>query len=202
MGLFDTVWASARGIKRDGNIPRAKLACAHCGKIARRGVQFKHAENSLDSYEVGDYVVGVPAGQVALQGVFDCLRGGEEEVEFLGKTVMRPKRQFTECWVHFDNGFITAVTREQPIESKRLNWEMLERLGRTAQKRKWALEGIKNACRAWLEIREKGSPKEGDLTCLWEHVWGTKDEQELITRILERAAFGLNREGKSVIKDG
>jgi len=36
---------------------------------------------------------------------------------------------------------------------------------------------------------------------LWEHVWGTKDEQELITRILERVAFGLERKNKSVIKD-
>ncbi|MCK4683143.1 hypothetical protein KAT59_08980 [Candidatus Bipolaricaulota bacterium] len=187
MGLFDTVWA--------------ELACAHCGKIERRGVQFKHAENSLDSYEVGDYVVGVTAGQVALQEVFDCPCGGEEEVEFLGKTVTRSKRQFTKCWVHFDNGFITAVTRERPVEPKRLSWEMVEHLGRTAQKRKWALEGIENVCRARLEIREKGFPKEGGLACLWEHVWGTKDEQELITRILERVAFGLERENKSVIKD-
>ncbi|MEA3239044.1 MAG: hypothetical protein U9Q94_04615 [Candidatus Bipolaricaulota bacterium] len=201
MGVFDTV--------------RAELACAHCGKIERRGVQFKHAENSLDSYEVGDYVVGVPAGQVALQGVFDCPCGSargigekeifhglsEEEVEFLGKTVTRSKRQFTECWVHFDNGFITAVTRERPVKPKRLSWEMVEHLGRTAQKRKWALEGIENACRARLEIRENGFPKEGDLACLWEHVWGTKDEQELITRILERVDFGLERENKSVTKD-
>ena len=40
---------------------------------------------------------------------------------------------------------------------------MVKRLGRTAQKRKWALEGIENACHARLEIREKGFPKEGDL---------------------------------------
>ena len=201
MGLFDTVWASARGIRRDGNIPRAALACAYCGKIERRAVQLKHAENSLDSYEIADYVVGVPAGQVALQGVFACPCGGEEEIELLGKTVTRPKRRITECWVHFDNGFITAVTRERSVEPKQLSWEMVEHLGRTAQKRKWALEGIENACRARLEIRDKGFPKEGDLSCLWEHVWGTKDEQELITGILERVDFGLKRENKSVIKD-
>ena len=77
---------------------------------------------------------------------------------------------------------------------------MVEHLGRTAQKRKWPLEGIENACQARLEIRDKGFPKEGDLSCLWEHVWGTKDEQELITRILERVDFGLQRENKSVTK--
>jgi len=63
-----------------------------------------------------------------------------------------------------------------------------------------ALEGIENARRARLEIRDKGFPKEGDLACLWEHVWGTKDEQELITMILERVDFGLGRENKSVTK--
>lgn len=179
----------------------AELACAHCGKIERRGVQFKHAESSLESYEIGDYIVGVPAGQVALQGVFDCPCGDEEEVELQGRTVRRPKRLITRCWIHFDNGFITAVTRERPVEPKRLSWEMVERLGRMAQRRKWALEGIENACRARLEIREKGFPEEGDLSRLWEHVWGTKDEQELITSILERVAFGLGRERKSAVED-
>lgn len=180
MGLFDTVWA--------------ELVCAHCGEIERRDVQFKHSENALECYEIGDYVVGIPAGQVALSGVFVCPCGSEEEVQILGKTVTRPKRQLTECWIHFDNGFITAVTQERPVEPKRLNWEMVERLGRRAQRRKWALEGIENACRARLEILEKGFPEEGDLAHLWEHIWGTKDERELITRILERVAFGIDRE--------
>ena len=112
-----------------------------------------------------------------------------------------PKAVFIDTW-----GWEEAVTTEEgkierSVEPKRLSWEMVEQLERAAQKRKWALEGIENVCRARLEIREKGFPKEGGFGCLWEHVWGTKDEQELITRILERVAFGLERENKSVIKD-
>jgi len=178
MGLFDTVWASARGIKKDGNIPRAALACAYCGKIERRAVQLKHAENSLDSYEVGDYVVGVPAGQVALQGVFDCPCGGEEEIELLEKTVTRLKRRVTECWVHFDNGFITAVTRERSAEPKRLSWEMVEHLGRTAQKRKWPWKGSRTpAGLAWRS--------------------GIRDSQKRVIWPVCGSTFGVRRTNRS-----
>ncbi len=58
-------------------------------------------------------------------------------------------------------GWEEAVTTEEgkierSVEPKRLSWEIVAQLGRAAQKRKWAMEGIENVCRARL-----GDPGEG-----------------------------------------
>lgn len=173
MGLYDTVWV--------------ELECPNCKRRALRDVQFKHDEHTLSNYMMGDYVEGLPAGQLALRGIFGCPCGPEREVLGPNRIVKLPSETFTACWVHFDNGFITAVTLERPVQPQSLTPELLHRIGERTRRERVALESIWRYCRARQGILEEGYPEEKDFARIFERIWGTRTEQELLQKILKAA---------------
>lgn len=170
MGLIDTVVATVR--------------CPTCGGVAEREVQFKHEACMMGTYRVGDFVPGAPAGQPLLRGYFGCT----------GRRAASPRRRSkpehgAECWVHFDRGFLTAVTTELPGRPTEVAWWMLERAGADAAELRGALRAVESVVKARRETRKEPKPPKHPLLRLWRVV----SEDALLSRLDEVAKRARER---------
>lgn len=171
MGIFDTV--------------RALLPCDHCGQTGVREVQFKHPGAFLEVCEIGDFVPDVPVGQVALGGGFGCACGEEETVRFSDRAITRRKSHYNDAWVHFDNGFLTDVTRARPVEPTRADLYLYQRLGRRARTQRSALRRVANLCAARRRSVAEGPPDEDTALGRFLAIHDLASEEELLEGIEE-----------------
>ncbi len=90
------------------------------------------------------------------------------------------------------------MTLELPTQPQRLTPELLCRIGERTQRERAALENIRRYCRARKSILEEGYPEEKDFAHIFERIWGTRTEQELLQKILEATSelFPWMQEGE------
>lgn len=179
MGIFDTTYAD--------------LPCDRCGRTAPRQVQFKHRGAFLEVYELGDFCTTVPAGQVALRGGFTCPCGAEETVRVGDRSWTRRGTHYNDCWVHFDNGFLSDVTRDRPEEPRRVDLALHQRRGQRARRWLGALHRISNLCSARRRSITEGPPDEDDPWGRFLAIHHVASEEELLDRIEDTLADALPR---------
>lgn len=145
MGLFDTL--------------EAEMECLECGLEATRRIQFKHPGHRLETYEIGDFVQGVPAGRPLLRTSFTCPgiepdTGEVEENEDDTGSPAGSEDHRVDCWIHVDRGFLTDVTADKPERPTPLASWMIERAGWNAQERERNLRGVAATVRKRRETIE------------------------------------------------
>lgn len=161
MGIFDTV--------------QVELTCPICETIGTRGIQFKHPASLMEIYEVGDLVIGAPAGQPLLDAGYRCQGPDDDDG---GHRV--------DVWIHFDRGFLTAVTHQKPHRPAEVAWWMIERAGSQAARQRRSLRAIETTVRKRRKTLEDDPvPEEGDPPAPLLAVWRIESEEEMLKRLEE-----------------
>lgn len=160
MGLYDSVVAVVR--------------CPQCHLAIERTVQFKHEACLLNTYRVGDFVPGAPAGRPLLRSSFACHGPGTEPAPDAegGHDV--------DCWVHFDRGFLTGVTVDAPAVPAEVAWWMLERAGAEAARLRWAMASVQALVR---NRRRALAGEEEPHEHRFPTIWRVEDEVALLERL-------------------
>lgn len=197
MGVFDTV--------------EATVVCSECGLEAARKIQFKHAGHRMETYEVGDFVQGVPAGRPLLKTTFTCTglgpdkdRANRDQVDEEDEPgSSRGQDHRVDCWIHLDRGFLTDVTTTEPDRPSPLEAWMAEKAGWNAQERARALRGIAGLVRKRRETIEGEQAGELPAEAEVEEAEGIdalrefhriRSEDELLDRLESRLEHAEKRE--------
>lgn len=190
MGLFDKV--------------KATVECPECGLEVPREIQFKHPGHRMETYEIGDFVQGVPAGRPLLKTRFVCAgrepetsgthegrESGEAEAgmpaDAEGGEGLGEHR--VECWIHFDRGFLTDVTANKPERPAQREPWMIEQAGWNAQELARKVRGLGALVRhrrETIEAERTGKlPPEGEAEPLL-GMHRLRSEAELLDRLESR----------------
>lgn len=190
MGLFDKV--------------KATVECSECGLEVPREIQFKHPGHRMETYEVGDFVQGVPAGRPLLRTRFTCPgfeatdagasdqgeSDGEATKQAVGEAGTGERGEHrVACWIHFDRGFLTDVTAHKPERPAQREPWMVEQAGWNAQELARKVRGLGALVqhrRETIEAEREGElPPDGEAEPLLE-MHRLRSEAELLDRLESR----------------